>query len=96
MLKSRRMTWARWGSFEWEKPEGKRPMRPRSRWVDNIKMDLREIRWGVMNRIDMAQDRDQLRAVVIMVTNLRIVLNIGKLFIISTMAASHELDGVKK
>jgi hypothetical protein len=39
------------------KPEGKRPLgRPRRRWVDNIKMDLREIG---MEWIDMAQDRDQ-------------------------------------
>jgi hypothetical protein len=30
-------------------------------WVDNIKMDLREIEWGSMNWIDLAQDRDQWR-----------------------------------
>jgi hypothetical protein len=37
------------------KPEGKRPLgRPRGRWVDNIKMDLREIGWGVMDWIDLA------------------------------------------
>jgi hypothetical protein len=41
------------------KPEGKRPLgRPGSRWVDNIKMDLREVEWG-MDWIDLAQDRDQ-------------------------------------
>jgi hypothetical protein len=41
------------------KPEGKRPMgRPRRRWVDNIKMDLREIRWDGLNGIDLAQDND--------------------------------------
>jgi hypothetical protein len=41
------------------KPEGKRPPgRPRRRWVDNVKMDLREIGWGCMDRIDLAQDRD--------------------------------------
>jgi hypothetical protein len=41
-------------------PEGKRPLgRPRRRWVDNIKMDLREIGWGGMYWIDLAQDRDQ-------------------------------------
>jgi hypothetical protein len=34
------------------KPEGTRPLgRPRGRWMNNIKMDLREIGWGVMNRI---------------------------------------------
>jgi hypothetical protein len=43
-----------------EKPEGKRPLgRPRHRWVDNIKMDLRKIGWEVMNWIDLAQDRGQ-------------------------------------
>jgi hypothetical protein len=37
------------------KPEGKRPLgRPRSGWVCNIKIDLREIGWGGMNWIDLA------------------------------------------
>jgi hypothetical protein len=37
----------------------KRPLgRPRSRWVDNVKMDLREIGWCGMDWIDLAQDRD--------------------------------------
>jgi hypothetical protein len=37
------------------KPEGKRPLwRPRCRWVDNIKVDLREIGWGGMGSIDLA------------------------------------------
>jgi hypothetical protein len=41
-------------------PDGKRPLgRPRRRWVDNIKMDLREIGWGGMGWINLAQDRDQ-------------------------------------
>jgi hypothetical protein len=41
---------------------GKRPLgRPRLRWVDNVKIDLREIGWGGMDRIDLAQDRDQWR-----------------------------------
>jgi hypothetical protein len=41
------------------KPEGKRPLgRPRSRWEDNIKMDLREIGRGGKDWIDLAQDRD--------------------------------------
>jgi hypothetical protein len=40
------------------KPEGKRSLgRLRRRWVDNIKMDLREIEWGGMDWIDLAQDR---------------------------------------
>jgi hypothetical protein len=43
-----------------EKPEGKRPLgRQRCRWVDNINMDLREIGWGGMDWIDLAQCRDQ-------------------------------------
>jgi hypothetical protein len=43
-----------------EKSEGNRPLgRPGRRWVDNIKMDLREIGWGVMYWVDLAQDRDQ-------------------------------------
>jgi hypothetical protein len=42
------------------KPEGKRPLgRPRCRWVDNIKKNLRETGWDGMDRIDLAQDRDQ-------------------------------------
>jgi hypothetical protein len=54
------------------KPEGKRPLgRPRCRWVDNIKMDLREIGWD-MDWIDLAQDRDQWRALVNMVINLQV------------------------
>jgi hypothetical protein len=41
------------------KPEGKRPLgRPRRRWVDNIKTDFREIGWGGMDLIDLAEDRD--------------------------------------
>jgi hypothetical protein len=53
-------------------PEGKRPLgRPRRRWVDNIKMDLREIGWDGEDWIDLAQDRDQWRALVRAVMNLR-------------------------
>jgi hypothetical protein len=59
-----------------EKPEGKRPLgRTRHRWVDNIKMDLREIEWDGMDRIHVAQDRDQWRALVNTVLNLRVLLN---------------------
>jgi hypothetical protein len=43
------------------KPEGKRPLgRPRCLWADNIEVNLREVGWGGMNWIDLAQDRDQL------------------------------------
>jgi hypothetical protein len=56
-----------------KKPEGKRPLsRPRRRWVDNIKLDLREIRRGCMNWIDLAQDRDQWRVLVNTVMSLRV------------------------
>ena len=47
------------------KPEGKRPFgRPRHRWEDNIKMDLQEVGFGVMDSIDLPQDRDSWRALV--------------------------------
>jgi hypothetical protein len=53
------------------KPEGKRPLgRPRCKWVDNVKMDLRELGWGVMKWIDLAQDSDPWRALVSTVMNL--------------------------
>jgi hypothetical protein len=52
------------------KPEGKRPLgRPRRRWADNIKMDLRAIGWDGMIWIELAQDRDQWRALVNTVMN---------------------------
>jgi hypothetical protein len=55
------------------KPEGKRPPgRPRCRWVDNIKIDLREIGWDDVDWIDLTQDRDQWRALVNTVMNLRV------------------------
>jgi hypothetical protein len=55
------------------KPEGKRPLgRPRRRWVDNIKMDLREVGWDGMDWIELAQDRDRWRAYVNAVMNLRV------------------------
>jgi hypothetical protein len=43
-----------------EKPEGKRPLgRPRCMWVDNIKIEIIEIKWDGMYWIDLAQERDQ-------------------------------------
>jgi hypothetical protein len=51
----------------------KRPLeRPRHSWVGNIKMNLKEIGWNGMDWIDVAQDRDQWRAVVNTVMNLRV------------------------
>jgi hypothetical protein len=53
------------------KPEGKRPLgRPRHRWVDNIKKDLRETGWDGMGWIDLAQDKDQWRVLVNKAMNL--------------------------
>jgi hypothetical protein len=83
MIKSKRMRWtrhvARVGkkgdacSILVTKPEGKRPLRrPRCRWMDNIKMDLREIGCGGMDWIDLTQDRDKWRALVNAVLNLRV------------------------
>jgi hypothetical protein len=55
------------------KPEGKRPLgKLRRRWMDNIKMSLREIGWGDMDWIDLSQDRDKRRALVNMVMDLRL------------------------
>jgi hypothetical protein len=79
-IKSRRMRWAGHVARMGEgrnmhrvlvgKPEGRRPLgRPRRRWEDAIKMDLREIGWGEW--IQLAQDRDRWRAVVSAVMNLR-------------------------
>jgi hypothetical protein len=52
------------------KPEGKRPLgRPRRRWEDGIRMDLREIGLGGVDGIRLSQDRDRWRAVVSAVMN---------------------------
>jgi hypothetical protein len=70
IIKSRRMRWVGHVVRMGEKrnayrilvgnPGGKRPLgRPRRTWVDNIKMDLREIGWDGMDLIDLAQDRVQ-------------------------------------
>jgi hypothetical protein len=48
------------------KPQGKKPRR---RWMENIKMDIRETRRGCMDSIDLAQDRDQRRVFMNMVMN---------------------------
>jgi hypothetical protein len=57
----------------WKEPKGKRPpRRARNRCEDNIKMYLTEIRWGDLDWIDLAQDRDHWNAIVNTVMNLRI------------------------
>ena len=83
VIKSRRMRWAghvaRMGEERGAykvlvgKPEGKRPLvRPRRRWVDNIRMDLQEVGCGYGDWIGLAQDRDGWRKLVNAVMNLRV------------------------
>jgi hypothetical protein len=56
------------------KPEGKRPLgRPRRRWVDNIGMDLGEVRLRNVDWIGLAQDRNRRRALVNSVLNFRVL-----------------------
>jgi hypothetical protein len=56
------------------KPEGKRPLgRPKRRWEDGIRMDLREISLGSVDWIQLAQDRERWRAHVNTVMNLRVL-----------------------
>jgi hypothetical protein len=83
MIKSRRMRWVGHVVQMGEKrnayrilmgkPERNRPLvRPRRRWVDNIKMDLREIGLDGMDWIDLVQNMDQWRAFVNTLMNLRV------------------------
>jgi hypothetical protein len=68
------------------KPGGKRPLgRSRRRWVHYIKMDLGDIRWAFMEWIDLAQDRDQWRALLNTVMNL-----LGSYRVASQLTASQE------
>jgi hypothetical protein len=75
VVKARRIRWAghvaRMGAVRGAyniligKPEGRRPLgRPRRRWEDNIKMDLREMGFGYVDWIHWAQDRDRWQALV--------------------------------
>jgi hypothetical protein len=88
VIKSRRLRWAghvarmgeRRGAYRAlvGKPEERRPLgRPKRRWEDNIKTDLREVGWGGIDWIDLAQDRDRWRALVNAVMNLRVPYNAG-------------------
>ena len=82
VIKSRRMRWAghvarmreEMGVYRvlMGKPEGKRPERPRRRWVDNIRMDLQDVGCGYVDWIGLAQDRDRWRTLVSAVMNLRV------------------------
>jgi hypothetical protein len=83
VIKARRMRWAghvaRMGEVTGAYnilvggPEGRRPLgRPRRRWENNMKMDLREIGFGDVDWIHWAQERDRWRALVNMIMNLRV------------------------
>ena len=84
VIKSRRMKWAGHVARMGEervvyrvlvgKPEGKRPLRrPGRRWVDNIRMVLKEVGCGYMDWIGLALDRDRWRTLVSAVMNLRVL-----------------------
>ena len=83
VIKSRRVRWAGHVAHMGEergayrvlvgKAEGKRPLgRPRRRWVDNIRMDLQEVRCWYVDWIGLAQDRDRWRTLVSAVMKLRV------------------------
>jgi hypothetical protein len=83
VIKARRMRWVGHVACMGEvrgaykilvgRPEGRRPLgRPRRRWEDNIKMNLREVGFGDVDWIDLAQDKDRWRALVNTVMNLRV------------------------
>jgi hypothetical protein len=83
VIKARRMRWAGHVARMEEvrgaynilvgRPEGRRPLgRPRRRWEDSIKMDLREIGFGDVDWIHLAQVRDRWRALVNTVMNLQV------------------------
>ena len=83
VIKSRRMNWAGHVALMGEgrgvyrflvgKPEGRRALwRPRRRWEDNIRIDLREVGCGSVDWMELAQDRDRWRALVSAVMNLRV------------------------
>jgi hypothetical protein len=92
VIKARRMRWeghvARMAEVRGAynilvgKPEGRRPLgRPRRRWEDNIKMDLREIGFGDVDWIHWDQDSDRWRVLVNTVMNLRVPQNAGNFLI---------------
>ena len=83
IIKSRRMRWAGRVAHMGEdravyrvlvgKPEGRRTLvRPRRRWVDNIRTDLQELGCGYMDWIGLTQDKDGWRTLVSAVMNLRV------------------------
>jgi hypothetical protein len=83
IMNPRRMRWAGYVARMSEKrnayrllvgkPEGRRSLvRPKRRWLDNIRMDLVEVGWGDVDWIGLAQDRDRWRALVNSVLNFRV------------------------
>jgi hypothetical protein len=83
IIKSRRMRWAGHVAQMGEKrnayrllvgkPEGRRPLgRPTRRWVDDIRMDLGEVRWGDVDWIGLAKNRNRWSALVNSALNLRV------------------------
>jgi len=81
VIKWRRMRWVRHVARVGErrylyrvlvgKPEGNRPLgRPRHRWEDNIKMDLQEVEFRIMDCIELAEDRDSWQVLVNAVMNI--------------------------
>ena len=83
MIKSRRMRWAEHVARIGERrgvyrvlvgiPEGRKPLeKPRRRWEDNIRMELREVGCGCLDWLELAQDRYRWRALVSAVMNLRV------------------------
>ena len=89
VIKSRRMRWAghvaRMGEERGvyrvlvRKLEGRRPLgRSRRRWVDNIRLDLQEVRCRYMDWIGLAQDRERWRTLVSAVMNLRVPVKCGE------------------
>jgi hypothetical protein len=98
-VKSRRMRWAGHVARMGEerkvykvlvgKPEGKRPLgRPRRMWEDEIRMGLREIGFGGVDWIRLAQDRGRWRAVVSAVMNLRVLVPRSYLYLYNCMCGS--------
>jgi hypothetical protein len=75
-MQKRLRVWGReeaYTGFWWGKREGKRPLeRPTCRWEDNIKMDLQEVGCGVMELIELAQDRDRWWVIANAVINLQV------------------------
>jgi hypothetical protein len=88
VIKSRRIRWVGHVARKREminvyifvgKPKGKRPLRrPRSRREDNIKMDFRDIEFGGVDWIHLAQDRDRWHAFENTIMNLRVPQKAGK------------------